>query len=335
MFIDTAKIEVKAGNGGNGCVSFHREKYQPLGGPDGGDGGNGGSVIVRADRNLATLIDYHYQPIYEGERGGHGSGNRRHGANGADSTLRVPVGTIIKDADTDELIADLTADGQEVVVARGGKGGYGNLHFKRNDNRAPRIAEKGEEGQARRLALELKLIADIGLVGFPNAGKSTLLSAITRAHSRIAAYPFTTLQPILGMLELPNFRNAVIADIPGIIDGAHANRGLGHAFLRHIERCRALVILVDMAGYDGRDPVSDYEVLMNELACYSEELARRPCLVVANKKDLPSFAEHMEKFRAKHGDADAVEVSALEGLGLDTLVARLDTILMNTMGTQD
>ena len=327
MFIDTAQIRVLAGGGGKGCVSFLREKRRPRGGPDGGNGGDGGDVVMRADTNLATLIDYHYQPLYEGERGGHGSGNRRHGKNGEPVLLRVPVGTIVRDAVTGETVADLAAAGQEVVVAKGGRGGFGNLHFKRNTLRAPRMAEPGGAGEERTLALELKLIADIGLVGFPNAGKSTLISGITRAHSKIAAYPFTTLQPVLGILEFPDFGTAVIADIPGLVDGASENRGLGHDFLRHIERCKALVLLLDMAGVDERDPGSDYEILLQELRRYRPALLTRPRVVVANKMDLPEARRHLVAFKAAHAEAHLIEVSALEGLGFEKLVNELAVLL--------
>ncbi len=333
MFIDTAKIKVYGGKGGAGCVSFHHTSRNPRGGPDGGNGGRGGDVIIRADRQLATLCDYFYQPISRADNGTHGGSNRKYGAAGASKTLRVPVGTIVRDRDTGETLADLDAPGQELVVAKGGRGGFGNLHYKSSTNRAPRKSEPGGEGQYRSIELELKLLADIGLVGFPNAGKSTLISGITHAHSRIASYPFTTRQPILGLLEFPDFTSAVIADIPGIVDGAHRNVGLGHQFLRHVERCSILLLLIDMAGVDNRDPRHDYEVLLRELSRHDEKLGNRHRLVVANKMDLPAAAANLDAFKGTHGNVPIMPISALEGAGLDELTGKLHTAL-NTNNTK-
>lgn len=327
MFIDTATIEVQGGHGGRGCVSFYRTKMNRHGTPDGGNGGRGGDVIIRADRNLATLIDCVYQTHYRAENGASGGSQNKQGRCGAPLVVRVPVGTIVRVAETGEVLADLCVHGQEVVVARGGRGGFGNVHYKSSTNRSPRFAEKGEPGERRVLQCELKVLADIGLVGYPNAGKSTLISAITRAHSKIAAYPFTTLQPILGLLELPDFRTAVIADIPGLVEGAHHNVGLGHDFLRHIERCTVLVLLLDMAGVDQRDPCDDYRVLLDELARFDPALLAKPRLVVANKIDLPEARAHCDAFRARYPDVPLLEISARDGIGLDVLVARLAELL--------
>ncbi len=327
MFIDVAKVTVIAGTGGNGCASFHRTRSNPRGGPDGGNGGNGGNVIIRADRNLATLCDFFYQPRYRGGSGKHGSSNNKHGANGDDVILRVPLGTLVRDTESGELLADLVEEDQEIVVAKGGRGGFGNVHYKSSTNRAPRLAQPGNEGEQHVLAFELKLMADIALVGYPNAGKSTLISATTHAHAKIASYPFTTRQPILGLLELPDFRRAVIADIPGLIKGAHRNVGLGHAFLRHVERCSMLLVILDMAGVDQRDPGDDYAVLLNELVQYNPELVQRPRLVVANKMDLPAAADNLSAFKASHPDVEIISVSALEGIGLDVLLDRLEIFL--------
>lgn len=326
MFIDTATITVQGGHGGRGCASFHRTKYNRHGTPDGGNGGKGGDVIVQADHNLATLCDYIYQSHYEAGAGGNGGSNNKHGKRGEDVILRVPVGTIVR-TEEGEVLADLCAHGQRVVVARGGAGGYGNVHFKSSTNRSPRYAEPGLPGERRTLVLELKIMADIGLVGFPNAGKSTLISAITRAHSKIASYPFTTLKPVLGILELPDYSTAVIADLPGLVEGAHRNVGLGHDFLKHIERCTILLILLDMAGVDQRNPCDDYAVLLEELQQYSPELATRARLVVANKMDLPEAAKYLEEFRARYPEVRVVPISAREGIGLDKLIATIAEML--------
>jgi GTP-binding protein len=323
MFVDRAKITVHGGCGGNGCVSFDRQKFKRVGPPNGGHGGDGGSIVVRADRNLATLSDYIYQPMYRADSGGHGSSNNKHGRNGKDVVLRVPVGTLVRERDSEKLLGDLAAEDAEIVVAQGGHGGRGNSSFKSSTNRSPKRAEPGAEGETVHLAFELKILADIGLVGYPNAGKSTLVSAITHAHSRIASYPFTTLQPILGLLELPEYRTAVIADIPGIIEGAHRNIGLGHAFLRHIERCTMLIVLIDMGGVDQRNPCDDYRVMCEELEQYSYELSAKPHLVLANKMDLVQASDNLAAFRTCYADVEVLPISALEGLGLDELLGRI------------
>jgi len=330
MFIDTAKIKVIAGNGGNGCASFLRTRSNPRGGPDGGNGGRGGHVILEADGNMATLCDFFYQPRNKAANGKHGGSNKKNGATGQDMILHIPAGTLVRSAETRELLADMTNPGERLLVANGGRGGFGNVHFKSSTNRSPRIAQTGLEGEEVTLRLELKLMADVAFVGYPNAGKSTCITAITHAHSKIASYPFTTRQPILGLLELSDFRTAVLADIPGLIDGAHRNIGLGHAFLRHVERCRMLLFIIDMGGVDQRDPRSDYSVLLHELGNFNEELLQRPRLVVANKMDLEESAENLEAFKERNPDLDIITISALEGIGLDEMVKKLDAFLTAT-----
>ncbi|MGD8867327.1 MAG: GTPase ObgE [Gemmatimonadales bacterium] len=283
MLIDHAIIHVFSGDGGSGCVSFRREKYVPRGGPDGGDGGRGGDVVLVADAQLATLLDYHYKQQYRAERGQHGQGKKRTGASGADVELRVPPGTVVRDADTGEFLGELLKPGDRRVVARGGRGGRGNASYASATHQAPREYEPGQPGIQRRIELELKLIADVGLVGQPNAGKSTLLAAMSAARPKIAAYPFTTLEPHLGVVSLSQGRSMVIADIPGIIEGAHEGKGLGLKFLRHIERTRTLAYLIPV---DVEDPRAEYELLRRELAQYSEELASKPHCIVLSKADL-------------------------------------------------
>ncbi|HKO15871.1 MAG TPA: GTPase ObgE [Gemmatimonadaceae bacterium] len=283
MFIDRVIVRVKAGNGGSGIISFRREKFVPLGGPDGGDGGRGGNVLVRGDRNLATLLDYTYRDQWSAEAGDHGSGSNRTGRSGADVLLPVPPGTVVRDADTNELLGEILDEGDEILVARGGRGGKGNAFFATSTQQAPRQFQPGEDGERRTLELELKLIADVGLVGEPNAGKSTLLSVISAARPKIADYPFTTLSPNLGVVSLGNQRSFVVADIPGIIEGAHEGKGLGLQFLRHIERTRLLAFLIPI---DTMDWQGEYDQLRREVEAYSEELAQKPHCVVFTKMDL-------------------------------------------------
>mgnify|MGYP000462904490 CR=1 FL=1 len=325
MFIDEALIEVEAGAGGNGCVSFRREKYVPRGGPDGGDGGRGGDVILVADESLNTLLDYHYRTRYKAEDGGHGSGNHRKGRNGKSLVLRVPVGTLVYDADTGKLLADLSKHGQRFVVARGGKGGRGNAAFATPTHQAPRFAEKGLPGEKRRLRLELKLLADVGLVGMPNAGKSTLLSRVSAAHPKIADYPFTTLTPHLGVVRYQD-QTFVMADIPGLIEGAHAGVGLGHQFLRHIERARLLLYLLDASPYAEPDPLTAFETLQHELHLYSPALLQKPALVALNKidtlHDRSVLKPTCEALQARLGEKVFL-ISAYTGEGVDALVAVL------------
>ena len=297
-FVDTAKITVKAGKGGNGAVAFHREKYVAAGGPDGGDGGRGGDVILVADNHLTTLMDFRYRRKYAAEAGADGSGARCSGRDGADLTIKVPTGTVVRDAQTGEVIRDMS-DGKPFVLARGGRGGWGNQHFATPTRQAPRFAKPGLPGETREVILELKLLADVGLVGFPNVGKSTLLSVVSKANPKIANYHFTTLMPNLGVVWVEEGVSFVMADIPGIIEGASEGAGLGHDFLRHIDRCRLLVHLVDVSGSEDRDPVEDFEKINQELAQYSPELAKRPMLVAANKVDLlPEGSDNLERLRA-------------------------------------
>lgn len=291
MFYDYAKVNVKAGDGGNGIVAFRREKYVPKGGPAGGDGGKGGSIILRADEGLRTLVDFRYQTHYKGKRGEHGSGAKQHGRSADDIVLRVPVGTVVRDADTKRLLGDLREHGQEIVVAQGGRGGRGNARFVSSTHRAPAFAENGEKGEERWITLELKLLADVGLVGFPNVGKSTIISRVSAAKPKIANYHFTTLEPNLGMVRVDAGRSFVIADVPGLVEGAAEGAGLGHRFLRHVERTRVLVHVVDIAGSEGRDPLEDLAVIRGELERYAPHLNEKPMVIVANKADLMSEAD--------------------------------------------
>ncbi|HAW60518.1 MAG TPA: GTPase ObgE [Actinobacteria bacterium] len=321
MFIDEARVFVKGGDGGNGCVSFRREKYKPRGGPDGGDGGSGGSVILRVDAGLRTLIDFHYRRHFEAERGEHGRGSDKHGRNGDDFIIRVPPGTVVKD-ENGKVLFDLVEEGQEATVAEGGRGGRGNARFATSVRRAPGFAEKGEPGEARWINLELKLLADVGLVGYPNVGKSTLISRISAAKPKIAAYPFTTRVPNLGVVGLPDGRSFVVADIPGLIEGAHKGRGLGHAFLRHIDRTAILVHVLDLSGVEGRDPISDFEIVERELRLYASNLAKRPQIVAGNKLDLPSARENLTRLACyfRERDLSFFPISAVTGEGVDDLL---------------
>ncbi len=328
MFVDYVVINVYAGTGGSGAVAFRREKGVPRGGPSGGDGGKGGDVRIRADKNLATLLDYRYQQHYRAERGQHGQGKNRAGRDGEDLILRVPPGTVVRDADTGELLGELIEDGDEIIVARGGRGGRGNAAFATPTRRAPTHWEPGEEGEERRVALELKLIADVGLVGEPNAGKSTLLAAISAARPKIADYPFTTLTPNLGVVQLPGHRTFVVADIPGIIEGAHEGRGLGLRFLRHIERTRTLAYLVP-ANSDDAD--AEYKRLRREVAAYSRELAERPHCLVITKMDLLGPDEPAPAVDAPEAWG-RFEISAVARRGLEELLEGLWRKLAETAG---
>ncbi|NPV54859.1 MAG: GTPase ObgE [Firmicutes bacterium] len=318
MFIDTAKIYVKAGDGGPGCVSFRREKHVPRGGPDGGDGGAGGDVILLVDPGLATLMDFKYKRHYKAERGQRGMGSRMSGRDGDDLVIKIPPGTVIRDAGTGEVLADLVAAGDSAVVARGGRGGRGNARFVTSTRRAPRMAEEGEPGEERWFFLELKLLADVGLVGLPNAGKSTIISRISAARPKIADYPFTTLVPNLGVVALEDGRSFVVADMPGLISGAHKGAGLGHEFLRHVERTRVLAHVLDLSCPSGRDPVEDFNVVNNELVLHDPELLKRPMVVVGNKLDMPGAAEAFERVRGycTGRGFEVYGVSALTGEGL-------------------
>ncbi len=330
MFVDRIKVFAQAGSGGRGSVSFRREKFVPKGGPDGGDGGRGGDVILRADRHVDNLSNLFYEPIIKAKSGGHGMGKKMHGKSAPAKIVKVPVGTIVWPADekgrptSAAPIVDLTQDGQEFVLCRGGAGGKGNVHFKSSRNRAPRQYTEGEEGEAGHFSLELRTIADAGLVGYPNAGKSTLLRQISAARPRVAAYPFTTLHPIIGVVEFSGYRRATIADIPGLIEGAHRGLGLGHEFLRHITRCRIFLFVIDVAGSEGRNPVEDLQQLRKELDLYDPLLSQRPWFVIANKMDLPCAEENLRGVRKKFPKIDIVPISAAKGEGIEKLKEKLE-----------
>jgi len=323
MFIDEAKICLVSGRGGDGIISFHREKYRPKGGPDGGDGGRGGDVILRACPRMRTLIEFKHRIHWKAERGGHGGPNRKRGRDGRDLIVRVPVGTVVKELRTGEVLADLTRPGQEVVLVRGGEGGRGNARFKSPKRRAPRIRERGQPGQELWVKLELKLLADVGLIGMPNAGKSTLLSKISAKRPKIAPYPFTTLEPNLGVVQVGRFESFVAVDIPGLIEGAHEGKGLGHRFLKHIERTKLLVHLIDISGLEGRDPIEDYRTINEELRMFSENLSKKPQIVVGNKIDLiddEALKEVLMRFREI--GVQLHPISAYTGKGVSGLIKR-------------
>lgn len=330
MFYDYAKVNVKAGDGGNGIVAFRREKYVPKGGPAGGDGGKGGSIILRADEGLRTLIDFRYQTHYKGKRGDHGSGAKQHGRSADDIVLRVPVGTVVRDADTKKLLGDLRHHGQEIVVAQGGRGGRGNARFVSSTHRAPAFAENGEKGEERWITLELKLLADVGLVGFPNVGKSTIISRVSAAKPKIANYHFTTLEPNLGMVRVDAGRSFVIADVPGLVEGAAEGAGLGHRFLRHVERTRVLVHVVDLSGSEGRDPLEDLAVIRGELERYAPQLNEKPMVIVANKVDLMSDDDRdaaLARLSEAYPEVRIFPMSAATDSDLNELVYHLADIL--------
>jgi len=331
MFVDKAKVFVKGGNGGDGLVAFRRELYVPEGGPAGGDGGNGGNVVFRVDEGLRTLMDFRYQKHFKATRGEKGRNKSQHGANAEHMIVRVPPGTIVMDDDTGELVADLTRHGQEVVVAKGGRGGRGNIRFKSSVNTAPAIAENGEEGQERWVTLELKVMADVGLVGFPSVGKSTLLSVVSAAQPKIGAYHFTTITPNLGVVDLDEERSFVMADLPGLIEGAHTGIGLGHEFLRHVERTRVILHVVDMSGMEGRDPFEDWTKINDELRLYNAKLADRPQIVAANKMDMPESEDNLAAFKEKvaevRSDIEILPISSLTKQGVREMLYRVAELL--------
>jgi GTP-binding protein len=345
MFVDRVKVSAQAGSGGRGSVSFRREKFVPKGGPDGGDGGRGGDVILRADRHVDNLANLFYEPIIKAKNGGHGMGKKMAGRTGANKVVKIPIGTIVWQAEEEKRatcnvqpptpnleqsaipIVDLIRDGEEFVLCRGGAGGKGNVHFKSSRNRAPRQYTEGEEGEKGIFLLELRTIANAGLVGYPNAGKSTLLRKISAARPKVAAYPFTTLHPIVGVMELPGYRRATIADIPGLIEGAHRGLGLGHEFLRHITRCRVLVFVIDVAGSEGRNPIEDLQNLRREIDLYDPALSSRPWLVVANKMDLADAEKNLRAMQERFPRIKIIPSSAAKGEGMaelkDTMAATI------------
>jgi GTPase len=319
MFIDFAEIDIEAGNGGKGAVTFRREKYVPKGGPSGGNGGKGGNVIITAHHNLSTLLDFRYKRIYKAGNGEPGGNSLKDGKNGEDVYIKVPVGTIIKDSGTGEVLYDLDEDGKEVVIAKGGKGGRGNSNFATATNQAPRYAEPGLEGESIKIVLELKLIADVGLVGFPNAGKSTLISVISAARPKIADYPFTTLEPNLGIVKYRDYQSFTVADIPGIIEGAHQGKGLGHQFLRHIERTRILLFLIDITSEDYQ---KEYNILLNELKSYSSELVKKRKIISISKADIAGDIDlkKVKKRKLRGSDSNLLVFSSATGEGVPQLL---------------
>lgn len=329
MFIDRVRIRVKAGDGGNGVTAFRREKFVPRGGPSGGDGGVGGSVYIEADEGLNTLLHLRFNPEHKAERGRHGEGSNRSGRDGADVVIKVPVGTQVFDASTGELLFDMVTPGQRELAAKGGKGGWGNAHFATPTRQAPKFHYSGRPGEERELQLELKLLADVGLVGFPNAGKSTFISVISAARPKIADYPFTTLEPNLGVVDMGDFRTFVVADIPGLIEGASEGSGLGHRFLRHIERTKLILHLVDVSSFSGREPVQDYHVINRELEKYDPELAARPQIVAATKIDALDDPERLEKLKmaAARDKRRFFAISSATGEGVKELVRAIGSFL--------
>jgi len=325
MFVDKVKIYVKGGDGGNGCVAWRREKFVPMGGPAGGNGGKGGDVILKADSRMKTLYDFKLKRHFKAKRGQHGSGSNKHGRSADDLIVKVPVGTVIKDAETGEVLADLTKDRQEFTVAKGGRGGKGNAMFKSATNQAPDYAEEGEKGEEKWIELELKLIADVGIIGFPNAGKSTLISVLSHAKPKIADYPFTTLSPVLGVLQLDYGKSLILADIPGLIEGASQGAGLGHEFLRHIERTKFLIHVIDISDFREREPVEAFETINKEMENYDSKLLEKPQIIVGNKIDMLSNKEEIEKLKQtfKKKGYKFIPVSLITNEGIEDLKKEL------------
>ncbi len=330
-FVESVAADMQAGAGGNGRVGFRREKFIPYGGPDGGDGGRGGHIILEADPQTDSLVGLYYRPIQRAGDGGHGMGKRQHGRNGKDLVIKVPCGTVVRDEERGEVLADLVAPGDTLCVARGGRGGLGNCHWKTSTHQAPREHTDGEPGERRRVRLDLKLVADIGLIGFPNAGKSTLLTAISHARPRVAPYPFTTLRPVLGTVQFESYTSVKVVDIPGLVQNAHLGVGLGHTFLRHVERAPCLVYVLDMAGTDGRHPADDFAVLRDELGRYNPDLPRRPMRVVANKMDLSAAAGLLAEFTAQTG-IRPLPVSGLTGAGIEAFKEAIRALAASAPG---
>ena len=321
MFVDQVKISLKAGDGGNGITAYRREKYVPFGGPAGGDGGKGASVIFEVDEGLRTLLDFRYQTHFKAKKGENGQSSNMHGRNAEDLVLKVPPGTIVKSVETEEVLADLVEDGQRAIVAKGGRGGRGNSRFATPRNPAPDFSENGEPGEEIDVTLELKLLADVGLVGFPSVGKSTLLSIVSKAKPKIGAYHFTTIKPNLGVVSTPDNRSFVMADLPGLIEGASDGVGLGHQFLRHVERTKVIVHMIDMSGSEGRDPIDDYHVINKELVAYKQRLEDRPQIIVTNKMDMPDAEENLELFKEEIGDDHIIiPLSAVSRDNIDQLL---------------
>ena len=329
MLIDRARIFVRTGKGGDGMSSFRREKFVPKGGPDGGDGGHGGNVVLVADRNVNTLVDFRFRRLFKAKPGGKGQGANCYGRNAEDLLITVPLGTIVKDEESGQIIADLSHDGQQAIVAKGGRGGRGNWHFRSSSNRTPTFAERGEPGEERWLRLELKVLADIGLLGYPSVGKSSILRKVSAAQPEVAAYHFTTLNPILGVVDLSDHRSFVMADIPGLIEGASEGVGLGHDFLRHIERTKILVHVLDVSGMEGRDPIEDYEKINEELRKYSEKLSRKKQIIAANKIDMLGDSDNLERLKAYMDERgqEVYPICAMTGEGLEVLLERLWDLL--------
>jgi GTP-binding protein len=337
-FVDQVKVYVKAGDGGRGCVSFRREKFIPRGGPNGGDGGRGGHIIFKATRNLNTLLDIKYQQQYRAQKGEHGMGKDMHGKNGKDLVIPVPLGTLIKDVETGDILSDLTIEEQEFIAAEGGRGGLGNAHFKSATRQAPRFAQPGEPGEERTLSLELKLLADVGLIGLPNAGKSTLISALSSARPKIADYPFTTLKPVLGVVTYSEYKSFVIADIPGLIEGAHKGTGLGYQFLRHVERTSVLLHLVDISEMAEGDPVDNFKKINKELELYSADLIKKPKAVAGTKLDIKGDGNRLDRLEhyCKDKGYDFYPVCSVTGEGIKKLVSYLGAkVEEHTTGDRD
>ena len=327
MFVDEVILDVKAGNGGDGCMAFRREKYVEMGGPFGGNGGKGSDIIFEADEGLNTLLDLRLRKHIKGKKGANGEGKGKHGKNSDDIIVKVPVGTVVTDEETGFIVADLTKHKEQAVIAKGGRGGRGNIAFATRANPAPSYAENGEPGEERRVKVELKLLADVGLVGMPSVGKSTFISKVSASRPKIAAYHFTTLRPNLGVVMTKDYRSFVIADLPGLIKGASLGEGLGDRFLKHIERTRVLAHIVDMSGFEGRDPYEDYVTINQELEAFNDQILKKPQIVIANKMDMPGAKENLKQFKGKMGDVPVYEMSGLTGEGIDVILLKLADLL--------